>query len=369
MRLQRVLLTVPALAVMGPPVMAADLSFTNDNGTTATFYGQVNLTFQGVDDGEETYQNLVDNSNSPSRVGLWIDGELWGNRARFNFETALGIKGTSETSQNEDADWFDWQRTDIRKLEIVYSGDFGSVWAGQGSMATDGVAEIDNSGTSVVGYAALADTAGGFLFRDGPALSGVNIGSVFKDFDGPRRFRLRYDTPEYSGFTASAAVGDEVLSETDDASYYDAALRYGYDDDVVSFDAGIGYSWKDDDGVMTEQLAASASGIHQPTGLNLTLAAGEQMSDEGQFLYAKIGWRGDVLAVGETALSADIYNGNDFGVSGSTSDSWGLQAVQQFSDYGLEAYLGYREYSYEVEAPGNDYEELSAVLFGARWKF
>ena len=138
--------------------------------TTATFYGQVNLTFQGVDDGEETYQNFVDNANSVSRLGFWIDGTLWDNTARFNFETALGIESTSETNQTDDPDWIDWQRTDIRKLEVVYSGDFGAVWAGQGSMATDGAAEIDNSGTSVVGYSSLADTAGGFFFRDGAAL-------------------------------------------------------------------------------------------------------------------------------------------------------------------------------------------------------
>jgi hypothetical protein len=368
MRLHRTLMTVPAVAAMALPAHAVDLTFSNDAGTTATFYGQVNLTFQSVDDGEETYQEFVDNSNSTSRVGLWIDGTLFDTSLRFNFETGLGIKNTAETSQTGDADWIDWQRTDIRKLEVVSSGDFGAIWVGQGSMATDGAAEIDNSGTSVVGYVNLADTAGAFLFRDGDDLSGVSIGSAFKDFDGPRRFRLRYDTPEYSGFVLSGAVGNEVLSETDEATYYDLALRYGLENDTVSLDAGIGYLWKDDDGETTEQAMASVSATHLPTGVNVTAAVGEEVSGMGQYVYAKVGWNGEILPYGATALSADIYNGSDLGTDGSNSDSWGVQAVQRFDDYGLETYLGYRVYSYEDDSAA-DYEDLSAVLFGARWKF
>lgn len=118
---------------------------------------------------------------------------------------------------------------------------------------------------------------------------------------------------------------------------------------------------------MTEQAMASASAMHVPTGLNLTVAIGEQMSDEGQYFYAKVGWSGDLVAVGKTAVSVDHYGGSDFAVSGSESRSWGVQAVQQFADQDLEAFLGYREYAYDV--PGADYQDIGTVLFGARWKF
>jgi hypothetical protein len=368
MKLKRALISGAVLTASVLPSQAEDLKFTNSNGTTATFYGQVNLTYQGVDDGVESYDSFVDNSNSTSRVGLWIDGTLFENRFRFNFEAGLGLKNTAETSQLEDENWIDWQRTDIRKLEVVSSGDFGAIWVGQGSMATDGVAEVDNSGTSVVGYVNLPDTAGAFEFRDGADLSGTTVSNVFKDFDGPRRFRVRYDTPDFSGFVFSAALGDEILAEGDEATYYDAALRYSYADETIDVDAGLGYSWKDNEGDMTEQAIASASMTHLPTGLNFTLAMGEQMSDGGNYIYAKLGWRGDLVAAGETALSADIYNGNDFGALGSESSSWGLQAVQQFSDLGMEAYLGYREYAYDQVA-GAAYQDLSTILLGARWKF
>jgi hypothetical protein len=105
-----------------------------------------------------------------------------------------------------------------------------------------------------------------------------------------------------------------------------------------------------------------------PTGLNLTVATGEQMSDEGQYIYAKVGWGGDIVRFGKTSVSADYYGGSDFSVSGSESSSWGVQAVQQFAEQGLEAYLGYREYAYD-DVPGADYQDISSILFGARWKF
>lgn len=368
MSLHRVLLILPSAAAFAFPANATDLSFTNDSGTTTTFYGQVNLTFQGVDDGVDTYQNFVDNSNSVSRLGFWIDGTLFGNRARFNFETALGIENTSETNQVDDPPWIDWQRTDIRKLEVVYSGDFGAVWAGQGSMATDSAAEVDNSGTNVVGYSALSDTAGDFYFRDGTALSKVTIGNVFKNFDGSRLFRLRYDTPEFSGFYASAAVGKNVLAEGNDASYYDTAVRYAYKSDAFEFNAAIGYSWEDNEGDYTEQVMGSASGTHKPSGMNVTVAAGNQTTGEGQYVYVKVGWSGDLVSVGKTSVSVDYYNGNDFGTVGSNSDSWGVQAVQQFADMGLEAYVGYRAFAYDG-VPGSDFQDLDTVLLGARWKF
>lgn len=202
------------------PVFAEDenLVFTNKNGWTTTLYGQLNMTYQGVDDGTETYNEFVNNTNSTTRVGLWIDSPTGDNRLRFNFETALGIRATAETNQIANPSYFDWQRTDIRKLELTYSGNFGAIWAGQGSMAADGIAEFDKSGTSVAGYSALADTAGAYLFRLSNVLSTVPVGSVFRNFDAGRRMRIRYDTPEFSGFKVSASYGQDVLATAVDAT-------------------------------------------------------------------------------------------------------------------------------------------------------
>lgn len=352
------------------PVFAEDenLVFTNKNGWTTTLYGQLNMTYQGVDDGTETYNEFVNNTNSTTRVGLWIDSPTGDNRLRFNFETALGIRATAETNQIANPSYFDWQRTDIRKLELTYSGNFGAIWAGQGSMAADGIAEFDKSGTSVAGYSALADTAGAYLFRLSNVLSTVPVGSVFRNFDAGRRMRIRYDTPEFSGFKVSASYGQDVLATAVDADYYDIAARYGYETDDISFSAGLAYSWfQPENGLDEEHLFGSASLLHKPTGLNLSIAAGENTLTSADYYYVKVGWISRIFDIGPSAISADIYRGTDFLQDGTNSDSWGIQAVQHIENLHLEAYLSYRSYAYSGVVA--DYQDIDAVLFGARWKF
>ncbi|MBK0326124.1 porin [Rhodobacteraceae bacterium F11138] len=366
-----VLIAITAVVISGAaPVAAEDenLVFTNPNGWTTTFYGQLNMTYQGVDDGTETYNEFVNNTNSTSRIGLWIDSPAGGNSLRFNFETALGILATAETNQIANPSYLDWQRTDIRKLEIIYSGNFGTIWTGQGSMAADGIAEFDKSGTSIAGYSALADAAGAHLFRVNNRLSTVPVGAVFRNFDAGRRMRIRYDTPEFSGFKVSAAYGQDVLATAIDANYYDIAARYGYEANDISFSAGLGYSWfQPENGLDEEHLFGSASLLHKPTGLNLSVAAGENTLASSEYVYAKFGWIGQIFDIGPSAISADIYRGTDFLRDGTDSDAWGIQAVQHIESLHLEAYLSYRNYAYSGVA--TTYQDVDAVLFGARWTF
>ena len=54
-------------------VYAPLTTFTNRSGGVTTFYGQLNLTSQSFDDGEETTSNIVDNGNWNSRLGFTID--------------------------------------------------------------------------------------------------------------------------------------------------------------------------------------------------------------------------------------------------------------------------------------------------------
>jgi hypothetical protein len=81
-----------------------------------------------------------------------------------------------------------------------------------------------------------------------------------------------------------------------------------------------------------------------------------------------MGWTGDLIAYGSTALSIDYFDGSDYETEGSDSKSWGIQAVQTFDDLNLEAYLGYREYEFDDDTAA-DYQDISAVLLGARWRF
>lgn len=347
---------------------AAEFSFDNNSGGTVRLYGQFNPAYLSFDDGQSTTSEIVDNTNSNSRVGLdWRQG-YGENTFRFNFETALGFRPSAGMSQTNTPKGVDWQRTSIRKVDFsLMMPMYGTFYAGQGSMATDGVAHNDFSGTTLVTYASVSDTAGGFEFRTGAgALSGIHIGSVFRDLDGGRRGRVRYDTPSFGGFTVSAAWGKNILVSGVDDEYYDVSMRYANDFGDLKVRGAIGYAVRDRAGASDiEHTIGSVSLLHA-SGFNLTLAAGNQDGD-ATYGYGKLGYIGNWLALGSTAMSVDYYEGNDFSSQGVTSSSVGFGVVQKFDNANVEAYLGYR--TYELSDAIDSYKDASSILFGARLKF
>lgn len=262
---------------------------------------------------------------------------------------------------------FDWRRTELRKFEVIYDAPtLGTFSFGQGSTATDGYAEADLSGTTVVTYSSLADLAGGIAFRPlGGASSGIDIGDTFSDLDGARRFRVRYDTPDYNGFVASVSAGEEVLTEGDDREFYDLGLKYVRDYGDIKVDGRLGYAWVSGG---DEKAIGSLAVLHKPTGLNGAFSTGGQQADgDDDFVYFKLGYIQDWLSYGSTAFSIDVYEGNDFALAGSESSSIGFGVVQRFDDQNLEVYAGYRTYEFdEVNTPVGD---IDVMVVGARWKF
>jgi hypothetical protein len=94
----------------------------------------------------------------------------------------------------------DWQRTAPRWFEVALDATHGTVSFGQGRTASDRTARLEDSFTFVAGATNSADGLGSFRVRDdGGALTDVRIGQVNARFGGARRFRLRYDTPIFSG--------------------------------------------------------------------------------------------------------------------------------------------------------------------------
>lgn len=185
---------------------ASGQTFENDTDGSVRFCGQFSPTYLGFDDGGETTSTVADNGNSNTGLGFVTTQPFGMDGLTLTFETALGLVQTSEVATGDIPNWIDWQRTDLRKFEVAYSGSFGSLSFGQGSMATDGAATLDASATTLAGTVTFDDSAGRFAFRgDDGLLTGVTIGAAFKDFDGDRRFRLRYDTPDLSGFSVGFA--------------------------------------------------------------------------------------------------------------------------------------------------------------------
>ena len=152
-----------------------------------------------------------------------------------------------------------------RVMEAVFnSKSLGKVSIGQGSTASDSASEVDLSGASVVAYSSVADLAGGLFFFDDDAddLSGIRVKDVFSNLDGMGRAdRVRYDTPTFFGFTASASTAEDQQN--------DAALRWGAE--MAGFQAGAAVAYSEPDG-SDHRINGSASALHLDTGLNLTVA-------------------------------------------------------------------------------------------------
>ena len=362
-----------ATAVVGAAfssLPATAQEFTSPGGSTAKFYGQFNLGYLSYDDGQATTSRLVDNANSNSRLGFWLEFPFQNDtKLRFNAEAAVGFFQSNKLTVDgvDSSDWFVWDESYIRKFELNYVTPYGSFWVGQGSMATDGVAETDFSGTTVIGYSDYSAVAGGFAFREADGtLSSITVGKVFTNLEGSRRFRLRYDTPEFSGFTLSIAGGDDVIVSSE-KTYYDIAARYSGKFGDVKVGGALGYNVSEETGKdNVENLTGSVAILHEPSGINGTFSLGS-VTDGGEYYYLKAGWIGDLVAVGATAFAVEYFDSNEIGVTDGGGTSWGLMMVQKLDDYDSEIYLGYREY--ELSQTGTQYQDSTSIFAGGRWKF
>ena len=350
-------------------VLGPRLTFTNARGGVATFYGQVNLTYQSFDDGQETTSNIVDNGNWNSRLGFTISQPINENTLRWRFETGLTLRNSALVSQNETPDWGDWQRTLLRWFEVAYDSNIGTFSLGQGATAANGTAGLDDSFTFIAGATDSSDGFAAFRFRDDAGqLTNVTVGQVNSALDASRRFRLRYDTPVFSGVMLSASYGQNVLVTADENDYYEVAVRWTGDLGELAVRSALGYQWIDNpNGNLTRRLAGSFTLVHEPTGLNFALSAGNQYNGPSYY-WMRAGWQTDGLSVGTTSLSIDYYNGTDFLSDGSKTENWGIYAVQDIDSLSLNLYAGWRTFTYS-DTLGSGYQDATGVLAGVRWSF
>ena len=361
--------SIAAFALLLAPPALAGPEYATDSGGTFTYYGQLNFAFTSFDDGGDTTSQLTDNESSNSRVGFWIRQPFGENELAFRFETAIGFAPSDEFSQTAEPDEFEWRRTNLRHVDFIYTtARFGTFYLGQGSMASDGVGNIDASGTGLASSVSIGDVAGGFELRDTTgALTGIEVGDAFADFDGTRAGRIRYDTPEFSGFTLSIAAGENILSEDNDDEFYDIALKYERDYGGTEVEAGLGYQVRERPGSQDREDTFASVGVRLQSGWNFTVATGDR-NTAGSYVYTKVGYAADWFSFGETALAIDYYSGSDNVSDGDDAESIGIAIVQDFDDQNIEAFFGYRTYSYS-DVSSTSFEDASSAIIGARWRF
>jgi hypothetical protein len=131
----------------------------------------------------------------------------------------------------------------------------GKLSIGQGDTASNGTAEVDLSGTDLIGYSSVSDMAGGILFYNNTtqSLSTTKVGSAFSNMDGMSRDdRVRYDTPDFSGFYASSSfIADDAI---------DLAIRYSGKFPGFKLAGALAYAWPEN----TKNFDGQVEGIMTP---------------------------------------------------------------------------------------------------------
>ena len=189
------------------PVRRCGAGFAKDrkdlqNGGTLRFYGQINKGVLTYDDGQESESyGLIDNDNSNTRFGLTYTQDF-GDRWNYlgTIEVAYAPFSTTNTNilqQSPPSSAYEFTNANIRKIDNKFSHpDYGAFYLGQGDMASNNTAEVDLSGTTVIRYSSVADSAGAQLLRQSDGvLSDIEIKDAFTNYDGlSRQVRVRYDT-------------------------------------------------------------------------------------------------------------------------------------------------------------------------------
>ena len=334
--------------------------------------GQVNRAVNVVNDGENTDLFFVDNDVSNSRVRFVGTGDVGGGTTLgTRIEIAVSPNNSYDVSQDDEStgDFFDQRKVEI----FARNDDYGQLSIGKGNTASEDTAEYDLSLVAgPIMYSGVADPVGGIQFTDGNVLTGITVGDAFFNFDGNgREDRVLYDSPVFG-------PGIQFSGSIDADDKWDIAATWGGDfgdwsgveiGDFVTL-AAVAVSDPSINGV-DYRLNGSASVLHVPTGLSLTLSGGmdESDGDNPYNIYGKLGWDTEIFDFGPTGFGVDFTHSEDVCDECDEGQSAGLAAVQLVEDWGLEIYSQLRWFSLDTEAGVPDTDDIYVFTFGSRAKF
>lgn len=374
-----------------------------------TISGWVNQTVQWWDDGSESNVYVGTNGSDPTRfrfVGSAKIDKDWS--AGYIIE--IGVDSDRQDKANADA-LAAGGFTLRHSAWYLQSKTLGKVTVGLTSAVNDGITEISTatttggSTTTVEKPITIFTPNGSFKLRKA---DGTTYNSTWDDLahglkgvgEGDRYNIIRYDSPEFAGFVASANWGED--------DEWAVALRYKGELHGFKLAGGISYAEISDNtqnfgGTTTRgndkghEWGGSASVLHVESGLFVTFAYGEAELGRGNFgtlipagfdnKYTNWNVYGGIQRkwhpLGATTIYGEYFKG-DFGratesstalsstIFGSDVKVWGATAVQTIDAAALDLYIAYRHYSADLTGSGGAglyAEDFDTVFSGAKISF
>ena len=351
---------------MAEPAAPPKMVTSGKDRVSLSVYGQVNRMLLNASDGNESRLFHADNDMSSTRVGFKGKAKMDGAwSAGTTIEAQMESNSSAKVHLGDDGDDVNTGKESFteRKLEFwVKHKEAGKLSIGQGSTASDGVAEADLSGTGVISGSGSGGAIGADVkFVDSDGNGTKKVDAIFDNLDGQsRKDRLRYDSPSFGGFQVSASLQSD--KDDGDSGPWDLALRYGRDLGGFEVEA-IAAQWVNGDAT---GMGGSAS-VLAPSGTSLTLALSteEDGGDSARFSYAKLGQKLDITPAGSTALSVGFMNGEN--ADGDTGSYYDVAVVQKLKGLGAEIYALYGVYDASIVDTSTSNVTVTGV--GARIKF
>lgn len=375
--------------------------------------GQVNEALLWFDDGAESNAYFVTNDNSRSRFRFKGKAKITSDlEAGYLLEIGVRTANSKRVTQDDDDVG---GGLDIRHSTwYLKSKTFGQVNVGQTGTAAEEITEANLSQTGAFAkYSDVEDSGLGMFTRRNGVQSGLQWYRLLKDTgdqpgEGDRENVIRYETPEFFGFTGITAWGEDDL--------WDIGLRYAGEHHGFKLAGRIAYQQVTEDPVTNantintaclspsfgtnpnesdadcESVGGSISVMHEATGLYANFAAGmlqdnlirtanppgagqdfvgTNADDTTTFWALQAGIERKWWDLGKTTIYGE-YNHNEGGANGrrtigntdilgfsavdGTADRifstelemWGVGIAQGIDAAAMTLYLSYRNYSGEV---------------------
>jgi hypothetical protein len=294
--------------------------------------GWVSSQIWWFDDGIESNTYVVDNNNDLSSHVRFTGSAQISPGWKAGYALALYTQGPS--SLNGFEDWSatkkntigfggDWSVAVENSYWFIESDKLGKVTVGKQSMAMDNLTVFAD--LSPIGNIFASNTVATFDgFANRVVVGGLDTGTrwgaaafycgtigagIANDCNGTRLNGIRYDTPTFAGFSASAGWGED--------DYWDVAARYSGEGGGFKYTFAAGYAEITDNAIVglpvndNQRWQVGGSIKHNPSGLWVHATYDETHVDDvgpvpphpdlkGFFL--KAGWTGKLNSLGNTSF-------------------------------------------------------------------